>query len=231
MNRLSLKRRLARHLSFLAVPILGGPLRGKWWIPFSRGKLLRHLLGTYEPEQTAFFADHVGPGAVVFDVGANLGHYSLLGAMLVGASGKVLAFEPAPDIADLLRRHVALNRMQNVVIYAAAVGSTAGMVTFNAGGGSGTGRVCAAGDIRVPLLTLDQASQEHGLAPSFLKIDVEGLAHEVLLGAQRSIRSARPLIYISLHGVAERDGCVGFLEGLGYAIEYDRHCDLIARPA
>ena len=53
----------------LRLPIMGRPLRGYWWLPSSRGKVLRVLRGTYEPEQTAHFVRWIGPGATVIDVG------------------------------------------------------------------------------------------------------------------------------------------------------------------
>ena len=79
----------------MRAPIFAGPLRGRWWLLESRGKLARILLGSYEPEQTRLFREHVRPGDTVLDVGANVGYYTLLSALLAGPSGAVWEFAPA----------------------------------------------------------------------------------------------------------------------------------------
>jgi FkbM family methyltransferase len=68
-----------------------------------------HELASYEPEVTRVFEERVAPGMTVLDVGANIGYFSLLAARLVGESGAVWAFEPAPHAVELLRRNVREN--------------------------------------------------------------------------------------------------------------------------
>ena len=94
--------------------ILRGSLRGKQWLAESGGKVLRVLGGTYEPEQTRAFEELVKPGDTVLDVGAHVGYYTLLSSVLVGASGRVFAFEPNPRNYHYLDQHVYLNRCRNV---------------------------------------------------------------------------------------------------------------------
>src|SRR3954453_12660410 len=67
------------------------------------------LDGYWELWLTQFMARSVARGAIVVDVGANYGYYSLLLADLVGPAGHVYAIEPNPAAATLLRRSVALN--------------------------------------------------------------------------------------------------------------------------
>src|SRR5262245_39872732 len=94
---------IAVHPSFakrlvggLSVPFVVGPLRGNWWQLASCGKLGRLLLGTYEPEQSRLFREHLRPGDQVLDIGASVGYYTLLSAKLVGTTGSVVSFEPDP---------------------------------------------------------------------------------------------------------------------------------------
>ena len=87
----------------LRFPILAGPLRGRWWLPATRGKLLRIYLGTYEREQTALFRELIRPGHTVLDVGAHVGYYTVLASALAGPRGAVWAFEPNPANAGCLR--------------------------------------------------------------------------------------------------------------------------------
>src|SRR4051794_35570836 len=92
----------------MIVPIMRGQLKGKKWIVHSQ----RHScwLGTYERNVQDLFAQEVRPGSVFYDVGANVGFYSVLASMLVN-SGHVFAFEPLPENVQYLRRHLLLNKM------------------------------------------------------------------------------------------------------------------------
>jgi Met-10+ like-protein len=107
--------RLARYPLKLIPPspILRGPVPGKKWIVGSK----RHAfwLGLYEPEMQRRIVKVIRPGGIFYDIGANLGFYSLLASALVG-QGRVFAFEPSPDNIAYLRRHVALNECADVEI-------------------------------------------------------------------------------------------------------------------
>ena len=70
------------------------------------------------------FVRRLRRGKAVWDVGANVGLYTLPSARAVGPTGRVYAFEPMPRNLGLLRRHLAMNRLSNVEIYDVAVGDT-----------------------------------------------------------------------------------------------------------
>lgn len=200
----------------MRLPILRGPLRGARWLLASRGKTLRVLMGTYEPEQTALFVRHVGPGGTFLDVGAHVGFYTLLGARRVGSEGRVWAFEPDVTNARHLRRHVAINGLSNVRVEEAAVAEADGTARFGGGSGSGTGRLTGSGDREVRTVGLDSLCDRHGLTPTALKIDVEGAEGAVIRGASETIRRARPVIFLSTHGPEAHERSVGLLRDLGY---------------
>lgn len=202
----------------LRLPIIAGALRGRWWLPASRGKILRILNGTYEREQTALFEQLLRPGATVLDVGANVGYYTLLASVLVGDAGRVHAFEPEPRNAGFLRDHVRINRRGNVTVQQAAVSDRAGTARFDFGSGSGTGHLADAGAIEVRTLRLDDHCAEHGLAPSAIKIDVEGAEMSVLQGARETLARHRPLLFLSTHGADVHRACLAFLRELGYEL-------------
>jgi FkbM family methyltransferase len=65
--------------------------------------------GNYDEGFTRFLARTLRPGDVAFDIGANVGLFTLLMARLVGASGHVVAYEAAPHNVELLRDNVAMN--------------------------------------------------------------------------------------------------------------------------
>lgn len=202
----------------MRLPIIAGALRGRWWLPASRGKVLRILNGTYEREQTALFEQLLRPGATVLDVGANVGYYTLLASVLVGEGGRVHAFEPEPRNAGFLRDHVRINGRGNVTVQQAAVSDRAGTARFDFGSGSGTGHLADAGAIEVRTLRLDDYCAEHGLAPSALKIDVEGAEMSVLEGARETLARHRPILFLSTHGAEVHRASLAFLRDLGYAL-------------
>ncbi len=71
-----------------------------------------YWLGTYEPELQSALRELIPQGAIIFDVGANIGYVSLLLAKAAGEVGRVFAFEALPSNVEQLRRNVALNRME-----------------------------------------------------------------------------------------------------------------------
>lgn len=202
----------------MRLPILAGPLRGRWWLPTSRGKLLRIYLGTYEPEQTGLFERHVRPGDTVLDVGAHVGYYTVLSAVLAGPSGAVWSFEPNPTNAGFLRKHAEINGLAQVRVEQAAVSDAEGTARFDFGTGSGTGHLSSDGAIEVRTLRLDDFCVAHGIVPKAIKIDVEGAEAAVLEGGSKTIESARPVIFLSTHGAEPHAACVAWLRARGYAL-------------
>lgn len=202
----------------MRLPIIAGALRGRWWLPASRGKVLRILNGTYEREQTRLFQQHIRPGATVLDVGAHVGYYTVLAAVLAAESGRVHAFEPNPRNADFLRRHVRINALANVRVEQAGVSDRAGTARFGFGTGSGTGHLAEGGAIEVRTIRLDDHCAEHGLAPTAVKIDVEGAEVSVLAGARETLERHRPVIFLSTHGPDVHAASLAFLRGLGYRV-------------
>ena len=106
-----LKGGMSQMLAPIYAPIPAGPLRGCRWSIGSRGKLARVFLGTYEPRVTGWFLESVAAGDSMFDVGANVGYYTVLAGRIVGDSGQVLAIEPASSnvrnlsVADKVHGH------------------------------------------------------------------------------------------------------------------------------
>lgn len=183
----------------LSVPFVVGPLRGNWWQLASGGKIARLLLGTYEPEQSGLFHQHIRPGDQVLDIGAAAGYYTLLSAKLVGTTGRVVSFEPDPNNLQFLRSHVEQNRLDQVTILPIALADETGTARFGGGTGTGTGRLCNDGPTEVAVRRLDDVAAEMDLRPRHLKIDVEGAEMAVLRGGQRLIEKYRPTIFLSTH--------------------------------
>ena len=163
--------------------------------------------------------DAVLPGHVALDVGANVGAYALLLGQWVGPTGRVFAFEPAPDVHAALARHISLNRLDDIVRpVAAALSDRETEAPLVLSGTAGESRLAVpgdSGDVRsVSLTTIDRFCAREGLAPDFIKIDVEGWELSVLRGARDTIRSrgAALALFVELHpsiwptlGLSRRD--------------------------
>ena len=70
------------------------------------------------------------PFPIAFDVGANVGFFTLLASKLAGAGGHVYAFEPLPRNLYYLERHVRLNERTNIAVEALAITATSGEAQF-----------------------------------------------------------------------------------------------------
>ena len=210
--------RAGRAALLLRVPIVRGPLRGRWWLPAGGGKVWRVLGGSYEAEEARMFERLVGPGDTVLDLGAHIGFYTLLASHRVGAVGRVFAFEPSPVNAWYLRQHARLNRCANVEVHEAAVSDRTGSTAFLSGRGSGTGRIGGHGGLRVRTVRLDDFVAEQRLRPAIVKIDVEGAEGLVLEGARELLRTARPTLFLSTHGPEAAEHCRRLLQRFDYLL-------------
>jgi FkbM family methyltransferase len=187
-----------------------GPARGLWLHLNPRTGSL-YFAGGGEPAVQAALQEHVRPGMVFFDIGANIGFFSLLAARLVGPQGRVVAFEADPEVAARLREHISRNDFPWMTAEQKAVWCQPGTVSFArtdpaTSPDRGLGHVVSApapGTIQVDAISLDHFMGT-GLAPDFLKCDVEGAEVEVFRGAQRLLAEKRPGILCEMHSDENR---------------------------
>lgn len=199
------------------LPVLQGPLRGAHWIAGSATHGC--WLGSYEAGKQLVFQQAVQPGSVVYDVGANVGFYTLLASRVTGPTGSVYAFEPFPDNINYLRRHLALNNTGNVTVIAAAVSSESGEMNFSPGELNEEGRLSSTGSLRVCVVSLDDVVRSGSAKPpTLLKIDVEGAEWDVLRGAEAVLRQYHPLIFLATHNPPVHRACCEFLTSHGYSL-------------
>ncbi len=199
----------------LVVPIVQGRLRGKRWIVGSG--VHGYWLGSYEWEKCRAFEAVIPAGGVVYDVGANVGYYTLLAAEIVGPNGRVVAFEPLPRNLHYLRAHLSLNGVTNVLLSDAAAWDSPGTVRFDPGPDNSEGHVTSGGEFDVHAVTLDEFRTENGLPlPDVIKMDIEGGELHALRGAVSILTDAAPLVFLATHGADVHAGCCALLESLGY---------------
>jgi FkbM family methyltransferase len=188
--------------------------------------------GEHEPDVQQALSTMVRPGDVVYDVGAHVGFIALGAARLVGATGRVVAFEGDPANILRLREHSSRNNLELVLraIHAAVWSSTAGTeIRFRRGSTGTTGGVEAGGQhpvladgdlIRVPAITLDGFIASGGLVPQFVKIDVEGGECEVLLGGASLFAKQRPALIVEVHHPQADQQIRAWLEQFHYASQW-----------
>ncbi|WP_238439737.1 FkbM family methyltransferase, partial [Frankia sp. AgB1.8] len=176
---------------------------------------LKHLRGTLtqiDPVLIGLIRETVRPGAVVWDIGSNVGLSTFAAATAAGPSGHVLAVEPDTWLVGLLRRSAALpGDRAPVEVLAAAVGDVTGIgqlcvATRNRATSHLAGfghRAKVRTTIPVPTVTLDDLLS-HAPAPDVLKIDIEGAELLALAGAHRVLAEARPTVICAVAGANAR---------------------------
>lgn len=200
------------------MPILQGRLRGKKWI-VGAGEH-GYWLGSYELRKRLAFEREISLGSVVYDIGANVGYFSLLASELTGQDGKVYAFEPLPRNIEFLRKHVTLNRMVNIEVIEAAVSDQGGEASFDLGASSAMGHLADSGQISVRMVSLDEMFDAGELQPpDYVKVDVEGAEYAALQGARKLLETYQPVLFLDTHEREAHSPTIAMLEELGYVFE------------
>jgi FkbM family methyltransferase len=197
------------------LPILQGPLRGKKWIVGAN--VHGCWLGSYESAKQLAIARMLNYGDVFYDIGANVGFYTLLASFSVGTSGKVFSFEPLPRNAGLLRRHLALNAIKNAQVFEAAVADVDGISRFSQSHNNSEGRLAESGEMSVKVIALDSLLDSMP-RPTHIKIDIEGAELRALQGAEKTFRLAKPVLFLATHGKEVHEGCCTLLNTWGYTL-------------
>jgi FkbM family methyltransferase len=145
------------------------------------------LFGRYEPFETSLVESEVRPGMTVVDAGANIGYYSLLFGRLTGPTGRVYAFEPAPQNRKILEANIAGNGLCNITVIGRAASDRAERCTFFLSNENlGDHRMFAADEAREELEIQSVRIDEEIEAPvHFIKLDIQGSEHRALIGMER----------------------------------------------
>jgi len=141
------------------------------------------------------------PGDRFVDIGANIGMITLHARSLVGSAGRIDCFEPNPDCVDSLRRNLALNDIQNVVIHQCALAEIAGSMTLSLmSGHSGTATLADVGGKAIRKIVVDVRVGDEVIkeVPRLMKIDVEGFELQVLKGLRSTLSVHRPFVITEL---------------------------------
>jgi FkbM family methyltransferase len=194
---------------------------------------LNILRGHYEQEEIRFVRRMLKSGDSAIDVGGHVGFFTMHMAAAVGPEGQVYAFEPFDANADLLERSIGENGFTNRIRFQrAAVGAASGTATLtfpvetlNSGGAyllrEGTAPLAGNQKKTVPVVALDALELRRPVR--VIKMDVEGAEPLVVKGAERLLRTDRPVILSELHptqldrasGITS-DAFLAQMQALGY---------------
>ncbi|MBK7665078.1 MAG: FkbM family methyltransferase [Sterolibacteriaceae bacterium] len=190
----------------------------------------RFAQGDYELPVQQALAALVHPGDVCYDIGANLGFFSVLLARLVGPDGSVFAFEPVPANVSMIERNARLNDLTNIRVMPVALtrddGEAELLLARHVGGAvlkSAGSPPDLAGSLMVQTASADSLiARLHLASPNFVKIDVEGAEMDVLVGMEVLLREKSPIVVLELDDEkleaceTKVAACRRFLEYLGY---------------
>ena len=156
------------------------------------------LGGVYDIVTTRFLRKVIHPGDVFLDVGANCGALTLVAASLIG-DGKIYAFEPGAEIRTRLQTNIEANGelKERVKVVPLGLGLTKSQLFYHEDENyRGNGSLHISYGVPVEIVSLDEwVLQENLSRIDVIKIDVEGMEYEVLLGGKATLEKFRPLIY------------------------------------
>jgi len=171
-----------------------------------------HLIidGIWEPSVTLAFKKAVGSSKTFFDIGANVGYYSLLAAQQMKGQGRIFAFEPNPRTYNLLLNNIDINgyadfcNVENVALGAKASEMSLAIVEKHRGGASFFRSEqnnellyhdTISNRVQVAVDTLDNYCAHHSIEKiDMMKIDVEGAEPLLVAGMQQQIGKNNSLI-------------------------------------
>ena len=155
-------------------------------------------------------------------MGANIGYFTLEFARSVGFQGKVLSFEPHPEIFKVLQRNVSRNKYQNVSLQNVACGEEATFSklyfsTENEGNHKIVENSSSNDSVKTKVVKLSTFLETH--PPRLIKMDIEGAELEALSGAKETLCKFKPNLAISIyHSLEDFTGIAPWIDklDLGY---------------
>lgn len=197
---------------------------------FSQGDTDREMMDCIEQDSPL--------GKNIFDVGAFIGSSSLVFSKYIGEKGKVIAFEPNPFNIKKIEKNFSLNPelAKKIKVYNYALADVEGKMSMALSesvdsGMSSTSRLDIGhptihsedlpGEfIKVEVLvkTLDSFVDEVKVIPNIIKVDIEGAEDKFLLGAKRTIKKYKPVLYIEIHSEYCALKCFEILLSYGYSV-------------
>jgi FkbM family methyltransferase len=206
----------------------------------------RHqTFSTKEPEMIEWIEEY--GGGVFFDIGANIGIYSLYYAQ--AKEGNIYSFEPSVFNLRQLAKNISVNELsERITIVSNPLSETTGTAKFINGSADEGGALSAFGveygyngepiisDITYSVLgfSLDDLFEKNVLTeiPSLIKIDVDGIEHLILKGATKTLKSEKvKSLFIEVNDDFKEQAhqVKNILESAGFVLKEKRNSEMLAR--
>jgi FkbM family methyltransferase len=175
-------------------------------LPGRRSGIVEELLlyGTHEPVATRSYSQQLRPGMNVLEVGTNLGYYLAIAADRIGGSGKIIGFEPDPELFQIASKNSTRLKTPTRVCQLAASDRN-GTATFyqsevgNWGSLKNEKSLQQTSSVNVEVRSIADFCDEAEFKPDALRMDIEGAEAMALSGARRMIERCKPLLFIEVH--------------------------------
>lgn len=158
----------------------------------------------FEKEELQVMEKLIPSGSTVFDVGANVGWYSLNFAKKI-ANVHVFAFEPVPKTFEYLTTNLALNTIESVQTFNIGFSNEeaeSDIFSYPEGmGNASLADVSGKSDVekvRCKFVTMDLFTERNNIKPDFIKCDVEGAELLVFRGASLTLKRDKPIVFTEM---------------------------------
>lgn len=182
------------------------------------GKLF-DLYGEFAERELTVLRGIIESGDVAFDIGANIGAYTIPLSGMVGPAGRVVAFEPARQVFNVLCANVAMSGANNILVHQKAVGRSTGTakmpvyVMEEPENNFGVSTIGTRVGEPVSVVSMDSCGFKRC---DFIKIDVEGMEADVLAGARRTISEFRPVMWVENDRPKKSADLISKIHEMGY---------------
>ena len=180
------------------------------------------------------YLNHVKKGHTVFDIGANVGNFTILFSNIVGQKGKVFSFEAVPKTFEDLSKNVESLKTKNIILENLAVGDKQGNFNIYTPGNDsgqsslkiqniGSWKDCDIRKVTCSMVTLDKYIKKNDIERlDFMKCDIEGAELLALKGMTKILKKHRPKLLFEVNdkwtksfGYTSHDLII-FLKEVGY---------------
>ncbi len=192
------------------------------------GALGRWMLidGIFEKAEIQYVIDHLKKGDMAYDIGANIGYFTVIMGVVVSGEGKISSFEPMPNNLVKLKENIILNNLKNITINEIALSDRTGEIQMHSpvddlafasiytpdNASTNTGNI-----INVKTDLLDNIWTNSGEPDiSVIKLDVEGAEVAVLKGALNCLKTCKPKILLEANSEEEFNSIRKIIEPLNY---------------
>ncbi len=178
--------------------------------------------GEWAQVEIEMLSHFIKNGDVVVDAGAFIGTHARAFSSMVGLEGRVHAFEPNPIIFSSLEKNASISEAQNITVYQKGLGKKKEkrvLVNTQVKGNEGATHLGSfrgkSTEKNVAVVTLDLFNLD---TVNFIKLDVEGMEFDILLGGERTITASMPVVFMEVNSLDASYRVLDWSKERGYCL-------------